>query len=368
MTGNSKNSSSQKRWSPGRSSWKVAGAVPERPFGRACRSPGAVSRRLACAVALTLLCGLPHAFAQSAAESESAKVIARIHEAEKILADDAGNSKLSPDRLRKLADFLAGNMSYAILRETGHALIADMGLPVLGAHGDAADTYATIAMLTLGTEATQGALTGAAMGWFYSDRNARTHGAPFEYYDIHGLDVQRAYKIVCLMVGSDPDKFQSLAEETNLPEERRDSCQADFADAKWSWVKALTPSYRKTPDLPRTTISVAYGEAKGHLDVYRRFFQAIQMSEITAGHLADAFLWRAPLAIDWETCGQAGAHWQVQSRKLLVCYELADEFARLYRDYGDLPIMKRKVSLPSLRCGSHPGADAKQAASAGECD
>jgi hypothetical protein len=309
----------------------------------------ALSWRFGCALILILLCGLPRAFAQTALEVEANATIARIHEAEKLLRNDTRNAKLSPERLRKLADFLAGNLSFAILHETGHALIADMSLPVLGLEEDAADTYATVAMLTGGSVAYEGALAGAAMGWFYSDRNDRMHGAPFDYYDTHGLDVQRAYRIVCLMVGSDEDKFKRLADETKLPEERRDSCQADFADAKWSWVKALTPHYRKTPDLPRTTISVVYGEAKGHLDVYRRFAEAVQMSEIAAGHLADAFLWRAPFAINWETCGEAGAHWQFKSRKLLVCYELADEFARLYRDYGEMVIPTPKAGVTHLR-------------------
>ena len=32
------------------------------------------------------------------------------------------------------------------------------------------------------------------------------------YYDEHGLDWQRAYQIVCLMVGSNPDQFGQLAD------------------------------------------------------------------------------------------------------------------------------------------------------------
>jgi putative metallopeptidase DUF4344 len=334
-------------------------AVPERPFGWVFPLRAAVlCRRLACALILILLCGLPGAFAQSA-QSESDLMIARIRDAEKLLVNDARNDKLSPEQLRKMANFLAGNLTFAILHETGHALIADMSLPVLGGEEDAADTYATVAILQMGTIATRGApesaangwygaLDAAAKGWFYSNRNDRDQGAAFDYYDNHGLDAQRAYRIVCLMVGSDPDRFKSLAEDTKLPEERQDSCSADFGDARWSWVKALTPHYRATPELPRTNVSVVYGEAKGVLDVYRSFVESIQMSEITAGHLADAFLWRSPFAIEWQTCGEAAAHWQFKARKLLVCYELADEFARLYRDYGDLEIPVPNIRWPAL--------------------
>ena len=37
------------------------------------------------------------------------------------------------------------------------------------------------------------------------------------YYGRHGLNEQRAYQIVCLMVGSDPVRFKALADETKLP-------------------------------------------------------------------------------------------------------------------------------------------------------
>jgi hypothetical protein len=329
---------------------RLSSAGPQKPAGRG--SPlrvAALSRCLAVALMLILLCGLPHAFAQSAREVESDMTIARVHEAEKLLRNDGRNDKLSPEQLRKMADFVAGNVSFAMLHETGHGLIADMGLPVLGSEEDAADTYATVAMLTTGTSAYLGALYGAAKGWFYSDQNDRMHGEPVAFYDAHGLDVQRAYRIVCLMVGSDPAKFKDLADETKLPEDRRDGCAADLAEAKASWVKALDPHYRHSPDLPRTKISVVYGEAKGYLVIYRRFVEAVGMSEIAAGHLSDAFLWRSPFAIDWETCGEAGAHWQFKSRKLLMCYELADDFARLFRDYGDVSIPKPKIPFSSLR-------------------
>jgi hypothetical protein len=46
-------------------------------------------------------------------------------------------------------------------------------------------------------------------------------------YDEHGLDLQRAYQIVCLMVGSDPRAFSDIATRAKLPQERQESCQRD---------------------------------------------------------------------------------------------------------------------------------------------
>jgi hypothetical protein len=44
------------------------------------------------------------------------------------------------------------------------------------------------------------------------------------------------------MVGSDDEKFNDLAKETKLPEDRRDSCAGDYSNAAYSWDLVLKPS------------------------------------------------------------------------------------------------------------------------------
>ena len=34
------------------------------------------------------------------------------------------------------------------------------------------------------------------------------------------------------------------------------------------------------------------------------------------------------------SCGEINAKWQAGNRKTFLCYELAQDFAQLYRDYG----------------------------------
>jgi len=48
------------------------------------------------------------------------------------------------------------------------------------------------------------------------------------FYDEHGLDQQRAYQIICFMVGSDPRGFRTIATQAKLPEERQKSCRGDY--------------------------------------------------------------------------------------------------------------------------------------------
>jgi len=57
-------------------------------------------------------------------------------------------------------------MLFVLLHETAHALVSEMGLPVLGREEDAADAYATVTMLKLGTSFSNRVLVEAAKAGF----------------------------------------------------------------------------------------------------------------------------------------------------------------------------------------------------------
>lgn len=242
-----------------------------------------------------------------------------------------------PAKIRATTEFVLGNTLFALLHETAHGLIADLGLPVLGREEDAADAYATVAMLQMKTEFTHRILVNAAKSWLILDRRSREASEPVVFYDAHGLDLQRAYNIICLMVGSDPDQFDDLAAEVNMPENRRGTCQGDWSNASWSWDKALAP-YLRTPGQERPKFQVAYGKAEGSLDIFERSFQAAGLLERVADN-AGKYVWRKPFAIEAKTCGESGANWELREHKVFLCYELSNEFVQLYKQHGEDTLM-----------------------------
>src|SRR5437868_12862026 len=135
-------------------------------------------------------------------------------------------------------------MLFVLLHEMAHALVTEMSLPVLGREEDAADAFAVTTMLKIGTNFSHRVLVEAAKGWFLSDRRSQKQQNPIIYYDEHGIDKVRAYQIVCLMVGSDPDQFKDLADQTKMPEDRQGTCQGDYSNAAWSWNTVLKPHLR----------------------------------------------------------------------------------------------------------------------------
>jgi len=245
---------------------------------------------------------------------------------------------LPREKLRATAEFALGNSLFALLHEMGHGLITDLGLPVLGREEDAADAFATVAILEMKTEFTHRILVNAAKGWMISERRNQEKGDNTVYYDAHGLDLQRAYNIICLMVGSDPEAFDDLAREVNMPEERRETCAGDYSNASWSWNKALQP-FLRAPGQERTKYQVVYGKAGKSLEIFENAFRAAGALERVAYLLGDRYAWRKPFGIEATSCGESGAQWSVQDHKVVLCYELTDEFVSLYKSHGEDTLM-----------------------------
>ena len=152
---------------------------------------------------------------------------ARIEEITRSVQNNPHFKNLNPQQRLDRVEFIVGNTLFRLAHEMGHVLINELKLPLLGREEDAADTYAALTMLNIGSSFSLRVLYNAANGWFLNDwRGQQTAEEPL-YYDEHGLDQQRAYQIVCLMVGSDPARFKELADDAKMPASRQQSCKRD---------------------------------------------------------------------------------------------------------------------------------------------
>jgi hypothetical protein len=280
-----------------------------------------------------LLLGREPVLAQPA-PSEPGSFQARIDEATRALASYPKLKNVPDQKRQQLTEFVVGNVLFALIHEMAHALVHEMELPVLGKEEDAADTFAVLTMLKMGTSMSHRVLVEASKAWFLTDRRDKREGTQPDAWDAHGMDEQRAYYIVCLMVGSNKEQFKDLADMTNLPEERRETCHLyDYPVASFSWQKALQPHFRGG-EQPRQQIEVTYSPGKDDLAVHEQLFRSVRILEMVADHAAEAYAWPHPLGLEMATCGESGAQFLPPNRKVIVCYELAQEFAQLYRDYG----------------------------------
>ena len=98
-----------------------------------------------------LIAGAPAANAQPTAQQE-ARIAAGMEEAVKAMDQIPRLKKLSLPVRRQLVEFITGNTLFVLTHEMGHGLINEMNLPVLGREEDAADSFAIVTTIKIGSD------------------------------------------------------------------------------------------------------------------------------------------------------------------------------------------------------------------------
>jgi hypothetical protein len=89
---------------------------------------------------------------------------------------------------------------------------------------------------------------------------------------------------------------------------------------------------------------VIYGPAEGRIATARQVASSIRLLETVVARAADDFAWPNPFTLEMQSCGSPTAGWDPSTRKLTLCYELAGDFAELYRGYGDVRADGTKIA------------------------
>lgn len=229
----------------------------------------------------------------------------------------------------ELTNFVIGNSYHIMLHEIGHLLIDQLTLPVLGQEEDAADNFATITLIDWDSDEADQALADTAFGWLVRHDETR----PFlegDFFAEHDLDAQRAYRIVCHLVGTDVDAYADLALNLGVEVGEGEIAECDYAfdlSAK-SWRRVLAP-YAPAPG-ERNAVTVRYEEGDGELGFFAAMLSDAQVLEDLAAFLNETVRLPAPVILDARTCGEANAYYEPQTRAVTMCYELMDELATIY--------------------------------------
>jgi hypothetical protein len=134
----------------------------------------------------------------------------------------------------RLEDYVRANVQFTLLHETAHYLFHVLQVPVAGREEDAADRFAVSQMiprtaggpveaeLTSSPEAAE--LVWVAYSFINSGRLApEQQRTRLPWYDEHSVDEQRGYDVLCLLYGSNPERFKLTAHdpEIGIPDENR---------------------------------------------------------------------------------------------------------------------------------------------------
>lgn len=225
--------------------------------------------------------------------------------------------------------FAANNSLFVLYHEVAHLLFHQLDLPILGREEDAADNMATWTLLNKRTPETDRVLADAAQGWILSGIAYDSGGDESDYAANHSLDKQRAYQIVCLMVGMDEDAFRPIANEYRMERDRQDACYFDYDTVDRSLRGLLGGREHKNGG---TEVVVTYHDAGGQLEAAAAAFRSSGVFDKVADELRSNYSLREPVQFNAKRCGEANAFYDPETIEVIFCYELMADYMELYQD------------------------------------
>ena len=226
--------------------------------------------------------------------------------------------------------FLVGNTEFFLYHEFGHALISELDIPVLGREEDTVDNLAAVVMIPDEPDPiSEDKMMAAIDNWFLTDAMATSDDESLPFWDEHGLDQQRGYQLACLYYGSDPEALTDLADSLDLPPERRESCQDDYAQALQSWSKVLEPHILADGQRFSHSIKVIYEPPPDELKDAADLLKITGSLESIAKDVATSFKLPHNLTLVARACGEPNAYWDPEKREVVMCYELTEFFVDL---------------------------------------
>ena len=201
-----------------------------------------------------------------------------------------------------LADFTENNLLAIFYHELGHAVIDHMQLPIFGQEEDAADSLSILLIDALYEDEDAEAIAYDSASLFWSESQEEP-----AFWDTHGPDEQRFYNTVCLFYGANPDVRDDFANELELPEERAEGCEDEFALASESWGAVLDELSVNPKGRGRLVLA---GPAK----------MPVIAQEVDA--LNAEFKWPKDLTVSIESCGEPNAFYDLETESVTLCSEM----------------------------------------------
>ena len=145
-------------------------------------------------------------------------------------------------------DTLVGPFVDTVLHEFAHALFDFLDIPVLGREEDAADQVAAYIYLQLGKAEARRLIMGTVYTYL---REAQDTEPPSmaDFAAEHSTPEQRAFNLVCMAYGADPELFADLPALWGLPQERADICEEEYELVSFAYQELIGPHV--DPDLAK---------------------------------------------------------------------------------------------------------------------
>lgn len=140
---------------------------------------------------------------------------------------------------RELNQATEDTLLHTLLHEIGHAYILDRAIPILGKEEDSVDNFATILLLNDIARGDEIAMNSADL--FALEGLEIDSFDDADFVSEHSLDLQRYYNILCLVYGSNPNRYQRIFDELPVSERQlqKERCPEYFSVINQGWLHYL---------------------------------------------------------------------------------------------------------------------------------
>lgn len=137
-------------------------------------------------------------------------------------------------------DTVIGPFVDNVLHEFAHAVFDYLDVPVLGREEDAADLVSACIYLHMGEHEARRLI----MGTVYNYRREVEDTDPpsvAEFAGEHSTPEQRAFNLLSIAYGADPELFEDVAKIGGLPDERIAVCEEEYELLRYAYETLIGP-------------------------------------------------------------------------------------------------------------------------------
>jgi hypothetical protein len=137
-------------------------------------------------------------------------------------------------------DTLVGPFIDTVLHEFAHALFDYLDIPILGREEDAADQVSAYIYLNFGKDEARRLIMGTVYAYMLEVQDTDAPSME-EFADEHSTSEQRAFNLLCIAYGADPELFKGVPALGGLPQERIDICEEEYELISFAYQTLIGP-------------------------------------------------------------------------------------------------------------------------------
>jgi len=245
---------------------------------------------------------------------------------------------------------IAGTTLGVFFHELGHAVIGELKLPATGPEEDVADGFSAFVLGSVfedpenwenakEEDILQGIVQYSSLLRYYTGQKLEREGRQEGWQGEHAPSLRRFRNSFCIIYGSDPQRFESLADQIQLGARTKARCLQEYTKRYRAWEALLKPVSRNLgpdepgdhpADAPGGKVLLSFEEPQ--TDVGRVVTALVRDTDVMkeiADYLQTAFVWPRDLQIEFRNCDQVNAWYDPQAGKVTMCYSIVEHFSKV---------------------------------------